>query len=569
MSTQSSTLILPILPLRNIVVFPGMVVPLLVGREKSITALEEVMDDGGKQILLITQKNASVDDPEPKDVYKIGTIGTILQLLKLPDGTAKVLVEATERIKLVGFTDEDDYFEAKAKIIFENNDEKSERLTSIERSTVELFEQYVKFNKKISDDIISLFKDDMKEVGFIADAISTHMSLKITESQDLLETLDIEERFKKLLTLLEGELDVFNVEKKIKTNVKKQMEKNQREYYLNEQLKAIQKELNKGGDNNNDDEEVDEIAEYEEKINKSKMSKEAKDKAFSEIKKLKNMNSMSAEAAVIRGYLDWLLDVPWKKRTRTQKDLSKAEQVLEDGHYGLEKVKERIVEFIAVQIRKKKVKGPILCLVGPPGVGKTSLGKSIAEAIGRDFARISLGGMRDEAEIRGHRRTYVGSMPGKIIQTMAKVKSSNPLILLDEIDKLGSDMRGDPSSALLEVLDPEQNTTFNDYFMEVDYDLSDVLFITTANSLKMTSPLLDRMEIIQVPGYTEEEKFEIAKRYLIPKQIEENGLKDDEWAITNDAIYEVIRRYTREAGVRGLERTIGKLARKALKRRGY
>ncbi|MHA1539015.1 MAG: endopeptidase La [Alphaproteobacteria bacterium] len=559
MFTDSSTLVLPILPLRNIVVFPGMVVPLLVGREKSITALEEVMDDGEKQILLVTQKNANTDNPAPKDVYEVGTVGTILQLLKLPDGTVKVLIEATERMRIVGFTDEDDYFEAEAQILTAEEADEEADFEVLERAVTTQFEQYVKLNQKIPDEIISAVKS-IDAPGQLVDAIAAHVMLKIPEKQALLELLNTTERLERLYSLLEGEMGVFKVEKKIKTRVKKQMEKNQREYYLNEQLKAIQKELNKG-----EDEEVDEITEYDEKINKSKMSKEAKDKAFSELKKLKNMSQMSAEAGVIRGYLDWLLDVPWKKKSRTKKDLLEAEAILEEGHYGLEKVKERIVEFIAVQIRKKKVKGPILCLVGPPGVGKTSLGKSVAEAVGRNFARISLGGMRDEAEIRGHRRTYVGAMPGKIMQTMKKVGSSNPLILLDEIDKLGSDWRGDPSSALLEVLDPEQNGTFNDHYMEVDYDLSDVLFVTTANTLKMPRPLLDRMEIIHIPGYTEEEKFEIAKRYLIPKQLEENGLEEGEWSITNDAIYELIRRYTREAGVRGLERGLGKLARKALK----
>ncbi|MCS6853840.1 MAG: endopeptidase La [Elioraea sp.] len=547
---------LPILPLRDIVVFPHMIVPLFVGREKSVRALEAVMKDD-KQILLVTQKNAAQDDPGTNDIYHVGTIATVLQLLKLPDGTVKVLVEGGRRARIVAFKETEAYFEGFIQPIEEVFGDPRE-LEALSRTVVSQFEQYIKLNKKIPPEVLVSI-NQIEDPAKLADTVASHLTLKIPEKQDLLETANVAERLEKVFAQMEGEIGVLQVEKRIRNRVKRQMEKTQREYYLNEQLKAIQKELGEGEDGR------DEAAEIEEKIKKTKLSKEAREKAQAELKKLRTMSPMSAEATVVRNYLDWLLSIPWKKKTKIKSDLSEAEKILNDDHYGLDKVKERILEYLAVQARSQKIRGPILCLVGPPGVGKTSLGKSIAKATGRNFVRMSLGGVRDEAEIRGHRRTYIGSMPGKIIQGMKKAKSSNPLFLLDEIDKLGADWRGDPSSALLEVLDPEQNSTFNDHYLEVDYDLSDVMFVTTANSLRMPQPLLDRMEIIRIPGYTEDEKVEIAKRHLIPKVSEANGLKASEWSISEDALRDLIRYYTREAGVRNLEREIAGLARKAVR----
>ena len=548
--------VFPLLPLRDIVVFPHMIVPLFVGREKSVRALEDVMKDD-KQILLVAQKNASQDDPSPDDIHSLGTVGTVLQLLKLPDGTVKVLVEGSRRARIVRFTRTDEYFQAEAEPI-DDQPEDADELEPLARSVVKQFEQYIKLNKKIpSEVLVSL--NQIEDPSKLADTIASHLALKISEKQELLETVPVEERLERAYAFMENEIGVLQVEKRIRNRVKRQMEKTQREYYLNEQLKAIQKELGEGEDGR------DEAGEIEERINSTKFSKEAREKALQELKKLRSMSPMSAEATVVRNYLDWLLNIPWRKRSRIKRDLGGAQRVLDEDHYGLEKVKERIVEYLAVQQRVRKVKGPILCLVGPPGVGKTSLGKSIARATGRNFVRMSLGGVRDEAEIRGHRRTYIGSMPGKIVQGMKKAKSSNPLFLLDEVDKLGADWRGDPSSALLEVLDPEQNSTFNDHYLEVDYDLSDVLFVTTANTLRMPQPLMDRMEIIRLAGYTEDEKVEIAKRHLIPKQVKAHGLKPKEWSISDDALRDLIRYYTREAGVRNLERELAKLARKAIK----
>jgi ATP-dependent Lon protease len=546
----------PVLPLRDIVVFPHMIVPLFVGREKSVRALEDVMKDD-KQILLVTQKNAAQDDPAPADIYTVGTIGTVLQLLKLPDGTVKVLVEGSQRARVQRFTDNEAFFQAHAEPIVEKVGEQQE-IEALARTAVAQFEQYIKLNKKIPPEVLVSI-NQIDEPAKLADTLASHLALKIPEKQELLEIETVSGRLEKIFAHMESEIGVLQVEKRIRSRVKRQMEKTQREYYLNEQLKAIQKELGEGEDGK------DELAELEERINKTKLSKEARDKAHAELKKLRAMSPMSAEATVVRNYLDWLLSIPWQQRTKVKRDLKAAEKVLNDDHYGLEKVKERILEYLAVQQRMKKVKGPILCLVGPPGVGKTSLGKSVARATGRTFVRMSLGGVRDEAEIRGHRRTYIGSMPGKIIQGMKKAKSSNPLFLLDEVDKLGQDWRGDPSSALLEVLDPEQNSTFNDHYLEVDYDLSDVMFVTTANTLRMPQPLLDRMELIRLPGYTEDEKVEIARRHLIPKQVKANGLKKTEWSITPDALRDLIRYYTREAGVRNLEREIANLARKSIK----
>jgi len=546
----------PVLPLRDIVVFPHMIVPLFVGREKSVRALEDVMKDD-KQILLVTQKNAAQDEPSTSDIYTIGTIGTVLQLLKLPDGTVKVLVEGGQRARILRFTDNEAFFQAEAEMLGEKTGSNQE-LEALGRTVVAQFEQYIKLNKKIPPEVLVSI-NQIEESGKLADTVASHLTLKIPEKQELLETEIVSERLEKVFGYMEGEIGVLQVEKRIRNRVKRQMEKTQREYYLNEQLKAIQKELGEGEDGK------DEMAELEDKINKTKLTKEAHDKAMAEMKKLRSMSPMSAEATVVRNYLDWLLSIPWQKRTKVKRDIKGAERVLNTDHFGLEKVKERILEYLAVQQRMKKMKGPILCLVGPPGVGKTSLGKSVAKATGRNFVRMSLGGVRDEAEIRGHRRTYIGSMPGKVIQGMKKAKSSNPLFLLDEIDKLGADWRGDPSSALLEVLDPEQNSTFNDHYLEVDYDLSDVLFITTANTLRMPQPLMDRMEIIRIPGYTEDEKVEIAKRHLIPKQIQAHGLRKNEWAISEDAIRDLCRYYTREAGVRNLEREIANLTRKAIK----
>ncbi|HAY50346.1 MULTISPECIES: endopeptidase La [Thalassospira] len=549
--------IYPVLPLRDIVVFPHMIVPLFVGREKSVRALEDVMRED-KQILLVTQKDAGLDDPAVEDLYEVGTVATVLQLLKLPDGTVKVLVEGGKRAEISGYVDNPDFFQAYGAVR-EDADEDDSELEALARSVVTQFEQYIKLNKKIPPEVL-VSVNQIEEPAKLADTVASHLSLKISEKQELLETKLVGDRLERIFGFMESEIGVLQVEKKIRNRVKRQMEKTQREYYLNEQLKAIQKELGEGEDGK------DEASEIEEKLNKAKMPKEAKEKAQAELKKLRNMSPMSAEATVVRNYLDWMVSIPWNKRSRVSHDLKKAKKVLDKEHYGLEKVKERILEYLAVQARTKKVKGPILCLVGPPGVGKTSLGKSMANATGRSFIRMSLGGVRDESEIRGHRRTYIGSMPGKIVQGMKKAKYSNPLFLLDEIEKMGSDFRGDPASALLEVLDPEQNSTFNDHYLEVDYDLSDVMFVTTANSLRMQQPLLDRMEIIRISGYTEDEKVEIAKRHLIPKQIKDNGLRKGEWSISDEALRDLIRFYTREAGVRNLERELARLARKATKR---
>ena len=546
----------PVLPLRDIVVFPHMIVPLFVGREKSVRALEDVMKDD-KQILLVTQKNAAQDDPTTSDIYMVGTVGTVLQLLKLPDGTVKVLVEGGQRARIQRFADNDLFFQAFAETIGESTSAQQET-EALARTVVSQFEQYIKLNKKIPPEVLVSI-NQIEDPGKLADTVASHLSLKIPEKQELLETATVADRLEKVFGYMEGEIGVLQVEKRIRNRVKRQMEKTQREYYLNEQLKAIQKELGEGEDGR------DEMSELEDKINKTKFSKEARDKSMAELKKLKSMSPMSAEATVVRNYLDWLLSVPWHNRTKIKRDIKGAEKVLNADHFGLEKVKERILEYLAVQQRMKKMKGPILCLVGAPGVGKTSLGKSVARATGRNFVRMSLGGVRDEAEIRGHRRTYIGSMPGKVLQGMKKAKSSNPLFLLDEVDKLGADWRGDPSSALLEVLDPEQNSTFNDHYLEVDYDLSDVMFVTTANTLRIPQPLMDRMEIIRIPGYTEDEKVEIARRHLIPKQMAAHGLKKNEWSISDDAVRDIIRFYTREAGVRNLEREIANLTRKAIK----
>jgi ATP-dependent Lon protease len=533
-----------------------MIVPLFVGREKSVRALEDVMKDD-KQILLVTQKNAAQDDPTPADIYTVGTIGTVLQLLKLPDGTVKVLVEGGQRAKISKYTDVQEFFQAYALIVEETGGDDRE-IDALSRTVISQFEQYIKLNKKIPPEVLVSI-NQIEEASKLADTVAQHLTLKIAEKQELLESQSVSDRLEKIYGFMESEIGVLQVEKRIRNRVKRQMEKTQREYYLNEQMKAIQKELGEGEDGR------DEVAELEERIAKTKLSKEARDKAQAEAKKLRSMSPMSAEATVVRNYLDWLLGIPWKKRSKVRKDIKHAEDVLNADHYGLEKVKERILEYLAVQQRMQKVKGPILCLVGPPGVGKTSLGKSIARATGRNFVRMSLGGVRDEAEVRGHRRTYIGSMPGKVIQSMKKAKTSNPLFLLDEVDKLGADWRGDPSSALLEVLDPEQNSSFNDHYLEVDYDLSDVMFVTTANTLRMPQPLLDRMEVIRIPGYTEDEKVQIAQRHLIEKQLAQHGMKKGEWSISEQALRDLIRMYTREAGVRNLEREIASLIRKAIK----
>ncbi|GAB4394518.1 MAG: endopeptidase La [Kiloniellaceae bacterium] len=546
----------PVLPLRDIVVFPHMIVPLFVGRDKSVRALEDVMKDD-KQILLVTQKNAAQDDPTPADIYSVGTIGTVLQLLKLPDGTVKVLVEGGQRARISKYADTEEFFQAYAEPIQDDAGDDRE-LDALARTVVSQFEQYIKLNKKIPPEVLVSI-NQIDDFSKLADTVASHLALKIPEKQELLESETVSDRLEKVYAFMEGEIGVLQVEKRIRNRVKRQMEKTQREYYLNEQLKAIQKELGEGEDGR------DELAELEERIKATKLTKEASEKALAELKKLRSMSPMSAEATVVRNYLDWILSIPWKKRTKIKRDIKHAQEILDADHYGLEKVKERILEYLAVQQRMKKVKGPILCLVGPPGVGKTSLGKSIAKATGRNFVRMSLGGVRDEAEVRGHRRTYIGSMPGKVIQSMKKAKSSNPLFLLDEIDKLGADWRGDPSSALLEVLDPEQNSSFNDHYLEVDYDLSDVMFVTTANTLRMPGPLLDRMEVIRIPGYTEDEKVQIAQRYLIPKQMKDHGVKENEWTISESALRDLIRLYTREAGVRNLEREIANLVRKAVK----
>ncbi len=545
----------PVLPLRDIVVFPHMIVPLFVGREKSVRALEEVMKDD-KQILLSSQIDPSIDDPTADGIYEVGVLANVLQLLKLPDGTVKVLVEGRARVQILNFVDNPDFFEASAIELKETLGDET-TLAALIKSVGEEFERYAKVKKNIPEDALSSVADT-NEPDRLADLVGGHLGVEIDQKQDLLETLSVAERLEKVYGLMQGEMSVLTVEKKIKSRVKTQMERTQREYYLNEQMKAIQKELGDGEEGQN------EVAELESKVADTKLSKEALEKVTTEIKKLKNMSPMSAEATVVRNYLDWILGIPWGVRSRVKKDLAKAQAVLDNDHYGLEKVKERIVEYLAVQQRSKKLKGPIMCLVGPPGVGKTSLGKSVAKATGREFIRISLGGVRDESEIRGHRRTYIGSMPGKIIQALKKAKTTNPLILLDEIDKMGQDFRGDPASAMLEVLDPEQNSTFSDHYLEVEYDLSDVMFLTTANSYNMPGPLLDRMEIIPLAGYTEDEKSEIAKQHLIDKQVKNHGLKKGEFELTDEALMEMIRVYTREAGVRNLEREIGKLARKAV-----
>ena len=546
----------PILPLRDIVVFPHMIVPLFVGREKSVRALEDVMADD-KQILLVAQKDASQDDPSADDIYRVGTVSTVLQLLKLPDGTVKVLVEGGRRALISSFVENANFFQAQADVVPED-DADSPDAPALVRTVVSQFEQYVKLNKKIPPEVmVSL--NQIEDPSKLADTVASHLVLNVSEKQELLEIYGVVERLEKVYSLMEAEIGVLQVEKRIRGRVKRQMEKTQREYYLNEQLKAIQKELGEAEDGR------DELQELEDKIKKTRFTREAREKATAELKKLRNMSPMSAEATVVRNYLDWMLSIPWKKKKKINKDIDHAESVLDTDHYGLEKVKERILEYLAVQQRADKLRGPILCLVGPPGVGKTSLGKSIARATGRQFIRMSLGGIRDEAEIRGHRRTYIGSMPGKIVQSMKKAKSSNPLFLLDEVDKMGADFRGDPSSALLEVLDPEQNSSFNDHYLEVDYDLSDVMFVTTANTLNIPPALHDRMEVIRISGYTEDEKVEIAKRHLIPKQREAHGLKEEEWSISEEAVRTVIRLYTREAGVRNLERELASLTRKAVR----
>ncbi|MBJ7511526.1 endopeptidase La [Brevundimonas sp.] len=553
---MTDTKILPVLPLRDIVVFPHMVVPLFVGREKSVKALDEIMK-GEKQILLATQKNSVDDDPSPDAIYPIGVLASVLQLLKLPDGTVKVLVEGKGRARLTRFTDRTDYFEAEAVEIEDEPGETSQAEAML-RAVVEQFENYVKLNKKVPPEALSSIPQ-ITDASKLADSVAAHLSVKIIDKQGLLETIDVPKRLEKVYGLMEGEISVLQVEKKIRSRVKRQMEKTQREYYLNEQMKAIQRELGET------DDARDEIMELEKRIRKTRLSKEARTKAEAEVKKLRNMSPMSAESTVVRNYLDWLLSVPWGKAKQKPIDLVRAEEILEEDHFGLEKVKERIIEYLAVQARTGSLKGPILCLVGPPGVGKTSLAKSIAKATGREYVRMSLGGVRDESEIRGHRRTYIGSMPGKIIQSMKKAKTTNAFVLLDEIDKLGADWRGDPSSALLEVLDPAQNSTFGDHYLEVDYDLSQVMFVTTANSLNMPQPLMDRMEIIRVSGYTEDEKVEIAKRHVLPKQMKDHGLKDGELVVPEETIRDLIRYYTREAGVRSLERALGGLARKAVR----
>ena len=556
MSDFSKIATYPVLPLRDIVVFPHMIVPLFVGREKSVRALEDVMSDD-KQILLVTQKSAAQDDPSPDDIYRVGTIASVLQLLKLPDGTVKVLVEGGARAQIATFTQNENFFEVHAELVAESGEE-GEDVEALARTVTSQFEQYVKLNRKIPPEVL-VSVNQIEEPSKLADTVASHLALKIPEKQDLLEISSVLERLERVYSLMEAEIGVMQVERKIRSRVKRQMEKTQREYYLNEQMKAIQKELGETEDGR------DELQELEDKIKETKLTKEAREKATAELKKLRNMSPMSAEATVVRNYLDWMLSIPWKKRSRISKDLDRAQTILDEDHYGLDKVKERILEYLAVQHRTNKVKGAILCLVGPPGVGKTSLGKSIGRATGREFVRMSLGGVRDEAEIRGHRRTYIGSMPGKIIQGMKKAKRSNPLYLLDEIDKMGADFRGDPASALLEVLDPEQNNTFNDHYLEVDYDLSDVMFVTTANTLRLPQPLLDRMEVIRISGYTEDEKVQIARRHLLDKVVKDAGLKVKEWSISDGALRDLIRYYTREAGVRNLERELANLARKAVR----
>ncbi|MBT8121546.1 MAG: endopeptidase La [Gammaproteobacteria bacterium] len=555
--TDQSNQAIPVLPLRDVVVYPHMVIPLFVGREKSINALDTAMQED-KKILLVAQKNAEIDDPAIDDIHEIGTLSTILQLLKLPDGTVKVLVEGAERVAITGYETTDSFFTAHVEVLEQESTEDQKELDILTRSLLAMFDQYVKLNKKVPPEILTSLSG-IDEPGRLADTIAAHMSLKLDEKQKILEVNDARGRLERLMVLIEGEIDIMQIEKRIRGRVKQQMEKSQREYYLNEQMKAIQKELGDMEDTPN------ELEELEQKIDKAGMSKEAKEKATTELNKLKMMSPMSAEATVVRNYIDWLVSVPWKKRSKIRNDLAAAEDILEEDHYGLEKVKERILEYLAVQQRVKKLKGPILCLVGPPGVGKTSLGRSIARATGRKFTRMSLGGVRDEAEIRGHRRTYIGSLPGKIIQNLSKLSVRNPLFLLDEMDKMSMDFRGDPSSALLEVLDPEQNNTFGDHYLEVDFDLSDVMFVATANTMNIPAPLLDRMEVIRIPGYTEDEKINIAMRYLLKKQIENSGLEKDEISVSENAIRDIVRYYTREAGVRNLEREISKICRKVVK----
>ncbi|MDC5706864.1 endopeptidase La [Vibrio europaeus] len=552
---RSERIEIPVLPLRDVVVYPHMVIPLFVGREKSIACLEAAMDNN-KQVLLVAQKEADTDEPTQADLFEVGTVATILQLLKLPDGTVKVLVEGQQRAKINHFIENEFFFADAEYLITSELDEREQEV--IVRSAINQFEGFIKLNKKIPPEVLTSL-NGIDEAARLADTIAAHMPLKLAEKQNVLEILDVTERLEFLMGQMESEIDLLQVEKRIRTRVKKQMEKSQREYYLNEQMKAIQKELGESEDG------VDEFETLKQKILDSKMPQEAREKTEQELQKLKMMSPMSAEATVVRGYIDWMLGVPWAKRSKVKKNLAKAEEVLNEDHYGLERVKERILEYLAVQNRINKLKGPILCLVGPPGVGKTSLGRSIAAATGRQYTRMALGGVRDEAEIRGHRRTYIGSMPGKLIQKMSKVGVKNPLFLLDEIDKMSSDMRGDPSSALLEVLDPEQNNAFNDHYLEVDYDLSDVMFVATSNSMNIPGPLLDRMEVIRLSGYTEDEKLNIAKRHLVEKQIKRNGLKVGEIEIEDSAIIGIIRYYTREAGVRSLEREISKICRKAVK----
>ncbi|MGM0524955.1 MAG: endopeptidase La [Pseudomonadota bacterium] len=553
---RTEQLNMPVLPLRDVVVYPHMVIPLFVGREKSIRCLEAAMD-ADKKVFLAAQKDASVDEPNEDDIYRVGTVATLLQLLKLPDGTVKVLVEGQQRAQLDELQDDDDYFKASIHYLASEEMPEKEQEVMI-RSAMNQFEGYVKLNKKIPPEVLTSLSG-IEDCDRLADTMAAHMPLKLADKQHVLEITDVRERVEYLMALMEGEIDILQVEKRIRSRVKKQMEKSQREYYLNEQMKAIQKELGEGEDG------VDEFEQLQNKIDDAQMPAEARKKVEAELSKLKMMSPMSAEATVVRGYIDWMVSIPWKKKSRIKKDLANAEKILDADHYGLEKVKERIIEYLAVQQRTTKVKGAILCLVGPPGVGKTSLGQSIARATGRKYVRMALGGVRDEAEIRGHRRTYIGSMPGKLIQKMSKVGVRNPLFLLDEIDKISSDMRGDPASALLEVLDPEQNINFNDHYLEVDYDLSDVMFVATSNSMNIPAPLLDRMEVIRLAGYTEDEKLNIAKRHLLPKQIERNGLKNKEITVKDDAIIGIIRYYTREAGVRNLERELSRLCRKAVK----
>ncbi len=557
LAEQQDRQLIPVLPLRDVVVYPHMVIPLFVGREKSILALEAAMADN-KKILLLAQKNAEVDDPGQKDLYQIGTLSTILQMLKLPDGTIKVLVEGGDRVSVESLLETNEYYSAATKILEKSGLVDDREAEVLLRSVLNLFDQYVKLNKKVPPEILTSLSG-IDDPSRLADTIAAHMSLKLDEKQEILEIQDPRDRIEHIMSKIEGEIDLMQIEKRIRGRVKQQMEKSQREYYLNEQMKAIQKEL---GDMDDAPNEVDDL---QKKIEESGMPKEAREKADSELNKLKMMSPMSAEATVVRNYIDWLVSIPWKKKSKIRRDLAQAEKVLEEDHYGLEKVKERILEYLAVQQRVRKLKGPILCLVGPPGVGKTSVGRSIARATNRKFSRMSLGGVRDESEIRGHRRTYIGSMPGKIIQNLARVKVRNPLFLLDEIDKMAMDFRGDPASALLEVLDPEQNNTFADHYLEVEFDLSDIMFVATSNSMNIPGPLLDRMEVIRIPGYTEDEKLNIAIKYLVPKQIKENGLKPGEVAFQQSAVLEIIQRYTREAGVRNLEREISKICRKAVK----